>query len=452
MMALVLAVLTCVVGHAQTLDVYYQAKRFAVPATDQAYVDVYFTIPGVGLSVPADEDPSVVVRVAAVQDDSVHDARAYRLVAPVADDGSVPNASDLVRLAVSPGPVRIDLDLRDAGDSLRRFQTSVDLVVPGADAPPLLSDVMLVREVVDERGPDDAFRRGDKAIVPKFVEYYPTGKDRLRCYAEVYPDTALGDLVLRAFVQDEMGTVLDRYGQFVRIDGRAGVHPVVLGFDISDLPTGNYFLALVLTDRDQVDHAFSQVFFQRLNQRSDDAQQAAGPDPMWGPEGENFAEKYDLVNIRHHLDALQPIATPGEAQTILGLVESEEIELMHRFFYTFWWRRDEADPEAAWMDYAERLQLVERRYTNALLRGYETDRGRMYLRYGEPDEMLEFRATEFGHHEVWWYRELEGFANVPFVFINRNDIADEFMMVHSGHPDEVFDEVWSRRLQTDTRY
>jgi hypothetical protein len=77
--------------------------------------------------------------------------------------------------------------------------------------------------------------------------------------------------------------------------------------------------------------------------------------------------------------------------------------------------------------------------------GWQTDRGRVYLLYAEPDDVQRFPSSDNGKpYEIWNYNQIE--SGVVFVFIDRNGFGD-YQLVHSTKRGELQDESWQKYLQ-----
>jgi hypothetical protein len=77
--------------------------------------------------------------------------------------------------------------------------------------------------------------------------------------------------------------------------------------------------------------------------------------------------------------------------------------------------------------------------------GWHTDRGRVYVLYGESDEVERFPSTsESKPYEIWHYNQIEG--SVIFVFIDRTGFG-EYTLVNSTKRGEVKDDNWQNYLQ-----
>jgi GWxTD domain-containing protein len=118
------------------------------------------------------------------------------------------------------------------------------------------------------------------------------------------------------------------------------------------------------------------------------------------------------------------------------------------FMYKFWNARDN-DPSTPrneyFTEYMERIEICDQRFTALGKPGWKTDRGRVYLRYGEPSEIERFpNQTDTKPYEIWHYNEIEG--GVIFVFADLTSFSD-YQLIHSSARGELRDDSWYARIQ-----
>jgi GWxTD domain-containing protein len=79
--------------------------------------------------------------------------------------------------------------------------------------------------------------------------------------------------------------------------------------------------------------------------------------------------------------------------------------------------------------------------------GYRSDRGRVYITYGTPDDFERHpNESDSKAYEIWTYHSLQGGA--IFVFVQKNQ-GGEYDLVHSTLRGELQDENWQRFIQTN---
>jgi GWxTD domain-containing protein len=123
------------------------------------------------------------------------------------------------------------------------------------------------------------------------------------------------------------------------------------------------------------------------------------------------------------------------------------IDGKREYMFEFWKAKDEnsaASENDFYRKYLQRLELCNDRYTSMGKQGWKTDRGRVYLLYGEPTEIERYpNQLETRPYEIWNYNELEG--GVYFVFADLTGFSD-YQLVTSTKRGELRDENWQRRI------
>ena len=126
---------------------------------------------------------------------------------------------------------------------------------------------------------------------------------------------------------------------------------------------------------------------------------------------------------------------------------------LQRFFYHFWLRRNPSNPEEAWNNYKKRVDQVQSMFGSKQVKGYLTDRGRVYLQYGPPNEVKEVPSDPVTlPYEIWDYYYLNNQSNVKFVFYDPVLTGNDYELLHSNMYGEVNNPNWRmhlvRKIQT----
>jgi GWxTD domain-containing protein len=177
-----------------------------------------------------------------------------------------------------------------------------------------------------------------------------------------------------------------------------------------------------------------------------------GSDPQDKPRKIRREPDKAFVEWLRDVDA---IITSSERDAWNKLKTNEERE---QFIGEFWRLRD-PDPDTDENEYREayyeRLAYANEHFSSGIP-GYKTDRGRIYLKYGKPDETESHPSggsyqrsylegggsTATYPFERWWYRHLPGRADVEIEFIDptgsgeyriaRNPFEKESMLTVTG--------------------
>ena len=311
------------------------------------------------------------------------------------------------RFVLQPGAYALTLELHDANlaDTARTY-VHTPLVVPARGNDVTLSDIMFTLP-----GPDG------KGIAPFPGTYFPSETDKLGFYAEAYGTLDKfgenGAFVILARIENyETGEVAGNFSHVRRVKADTVV-PFVMEFGIGKLPSGNYLLALELRDRNDSLVQRRAQFFQRNNPISYD------PGALIAGElGPNFTDVYtDPDSLAEYLSSMRPIADEMERKMIDDRWKDKKPELMRQLMFTFWYNRSPQDPKAAWERYLEAVNYVNQRFGCRNMRGYQSDQGYVYLRYGAPNTVVD-RANETTSvpYMIWHYYRAGRYSDRRFVF------------------------------------
>ncbi|MCI0666198.1 MAG: GWxTD domain-containing protein [Acidobacteria bacterium] len=126
------------------------------------------------------------------------------------------------------------------------------------------------------------------------------------------------------------------------------------------------------------------------------------------------------------------IITDEERKTFNLLKSDDERE---QFIEQFWFRRDpdpDTDSNEYREDYYQRIAYANEKYTSGIP-GWKTDRGRIYIMFGKPDQVESHPSggsydrptwegggtTSTYPFEIWWYRYIEGVgSDVEIEFVD----------------------------------
>ena len=96
-------------------------------------------------------------------------------------------------------------------------------------------------------------------------------------------------------------------------------------------------------------------------------------------------------------------------------------------------------------DYLQLVEYVDETYREMGREGWKTDRGRIFLIYGNPDEIDRHPSVGTAKpYEIWRHHGIE--AGVEFVFIDRFGYG-QYILVHSTKRGELRDNTWQRLLR-----
>ena len=121
-----------------------------------------------------------------------------------------------------------------------------------------------------------------------------------------------------------------------------------------------------------------------------------------------------------------------------------------RTFINQFWNARDSNPSTPrnefYIEYLNRIQHCNQMFGALGKDGWKTDRGRIYLKYGEPSEIERFpNQLDTKPYEIWHYNEIQG--GVIFVFADLTNFSD-YQLIHSTARGELRDDSWQRRIST----
>jgi len=218
--------------------------------------------------------------------------------------------------------------------------------------------------------------------------------------------------------------------------------------NIKQLPTGNYLLVNEARDRNNELVASKELFFYRDNQNA----QFNMTNVLLTDVSNTFVGSIDVRDtLILYIDYLYAISTSAEKLYVKSQVLKADIDVLQKYFYNFWFERNNVDPEAAWLSYLERVKQANNDFKTVALPGYLSDRGRVYLQYGKPNAIAESHNEPAAFpYEIWHYYDINGQRDKRFVFYTQEIATNDFRLLHSDVVGELANYHWQRQLYSRT--
>lgn len=239
----------------------------------------------------------------------------------------------------------------------------------------------------------------------------------------------------------------------------APILPILGHFNTGRLPSGNFYLNIVLKNNNGQELTRQNLFFQRSNTNPivvADTNKADSTEPLFEKVSvfdlsKTFVGKYNINQQKAILKMLRPIATETEVLSIDAFATRPDETYMRYFIYNFWKGRTPQDEEKGWLDYAEKVKEVNSMFGSRGHPGYETERGYYYLKYGPPDQRYIVTAEQGAlPYEVWQYNApgTQSYSG-SFLFYNPGYMVNEYTLLHSTVKGEMRNTNWRANLYTN---
>ena len=337
-----------------------------------------------------------------------------------------------VRLSTTPGEYELKVSVPGVDQSVVEIQR--DLLVPdfSGTGGVSVSDITLAVSIEQSSDRDDLFFKNGLVIRPNANQIFGSGLNELFYYAEVYGADAIpsttGNYSIFTYVAE--ANVPQPMPDYQKRSKRKISNPDVLigSFDVSQLPSGSYFLRLaILSEDNEAVTEQSQKFFV-YNPFVERAQPTIVMDESF--EMSRYADMTEEeveLSIKH----IRIIATEAERRRVRGIKDLDE---RRRFLMDFWMMRDPVPgtPINEFQeDFFSRLQYANDRYSTNFEEGWDTDRGRTMIKYGPPSG-IQPHLFDSGviPYEIWEYNNIPGEGRAEFIFADRDGFGS-FELIHS---------------------
>jgi GWxTD domain-containing protein len=379
------------------------------------------------------------------QNDSLVFQDAFEMLSPVVNDSLLLNGTFLhqSRYALKDGSYDLTMRVNDLLQPLNVQEISTEVEISTEKQALIISEPLFYSASTAE-GSDI------EPLIPTGDYLFPESARFFRFFAEVYNlnQQTQNKALAKFYLTDMEGKVLGSYASFKRIDPDAKVE-LSGGFDLSNLARGLYFLNIELLNREGEVLSHSQTLFYRKSQIENEL----SSEEETFLAAQNWLPSIDEVDsLTYLLDVLHPIGDNLERLQIDNMLETATPIQKKRFIAGFWGKYYPLETQQAFNQYMEVVSQTNKKYSTRVMRGYRTDRGRVYLQYGSPD-LVEDRKYEpsMYPYEIWQYNRLRSNSsteqvNRVFIFANLGSAGDLYQLLHSNADGEYFNERWSLML------
>lgn len=297
------------------------------------------------------------------------------------------------------------------------------------------------RKSVDETSP---FYKGGIEITPNPTKLIDEKNKKLFYYFEVYPEsfesTSTDSINIEIIIKDAFGNPV--IGGKKKKANRKIIAEVG-GYDLNTLKSGAYFFTVNLLNADsKLTESKTSKFYLGFN-----LSQISEENSKSGIF--TFLESVDTENLDIYFEKLSYVATDQEKTIYKSLSSiSDKQKFIEKFVGIKASEAGQTDLDF-WNSYFERIKFTEDNYTTLFKKGWKSDRGRIYIMYGQPSDIeRSMSSTDTKPYETWTYNSVEG--GVIFIF---GDISENgnYELLHSTKRGEKNNENWQNLVQMNQR-
>ena len=304
-----------------------------------------------------------------------------------------------------------------------------------------ISDIEFANSVSIQQSKISKFDKNGLRIIPNAHRTFGTGLPNLYFYAEAYNLNTQDEAVNSTYHLEYR--VFDQNGNMVKeILGtpkhKPGCSSVIHGsLNIIDLKSGVYNFKIQITDDFNQNSTQAEKDF--IVYKIDELVNQVEKETQAEEAVENEFSNMDESSLDDYFEQVKYIATKDEKKSYKKL----DLEGKRNFLNKFWATRD---PNPATKinerkrEYHNLLKFANENFSLGMRQGWKTDRGRVLLVYGQPDQVDRIQlSSDQRAHQIWYYYRLEG--GVEFVFVDVR-LAGDYLLIHSTKRNEIRDDDW----------
>ena len=425
------------------LKAYLDTKQFYAAELGN-YIEIYLQFVGSSVKFEAVDNgiqAKIALNFSIQEKENIIRKDSYVLTSPLAIDSVQDDFYEVKRFALPPGSYKLKIELIDVlNDS--RISAEKEITIVDFASKPTISEIEIA-EYAFKSDVASSFQKAGIHIVPLISNFFSTEITRIPLYFEVYNSQVTNDSlvgILCKIIDTENEKELEDLTLLWRVASEP-IIPVFKMIDIEKVPTGSFRIELGLINRKMELLTTSTYSFERSNEiQAEFDSEKMVLDPA-------FQASITEDSVFFFLASLIPIARPAEIKNIISTLKSKNLEKSRKHIQAFWRESAPTNSYEAWIKYKIQVVFVEVLYGNNFQDGFETDRGRVYLKYGAPSTHVvrENSPSEYPY-EIWTYNKIGKYSNKRFIFYNPDLTNGAYRLLHSDVLGELKNAAWSQIL------
>lgn len=351
------------------------------------------------------------------------------------------------KFVLPSGDYEFEMTITDDSGSLDQLNLNKKIKVNNLRDSISFSSITLARfyEKSDPKFPT-IFTKYGYDIIPSHQLFFPDYIEELAYYSELYnlnksDIDSVFVLRERIYNDQEDSTFFIRYTRLKS----SMLYPLLKIIDIGDLPSGDYFLDLAILDRDKNIISQKNIAFYRKNKPSLAINHIEDVEL-----NSEFLNSIPIDSSAYYVASLIPISTRNDTKNIIQLLSLNDNTKNMKYLQAFWKAVDVEKPLTSWLNYKFQVDRVESNFGSTFQVGHETDRGRIFLKYGYPTQIYEIPSSPSEYpYEIWQYDKIQSFTNRRFIFYNTTNVTNDYRLLHSNMVGEIQNRRW--RLEINKR-
>lgn len=349
-----------------------------------------------------------------------------------------------INFQLSPGSYDVAISGSDANNPDNKDSVSISIDVRQFDNNPNISDIELSSMIAKSTDTESILYKNTLEVVPNPGVLFGNNLNKLYYYTELYGLKNIGkdNVVFTETISDENNNNVFNRVKKVNTSSDSKVEYGFIALD--SLPSASYLLTLSLVDstknlsvvKSKKFWVYNSNVVQTSNQGLSDGNFLTSE---YASMREELVDKDFELTLYLRNDDIKK-----------GYENAKTVDEKRKFMFEFWKKRDTnpATPQNEFKrEYLKRVLEANNLFKEPFKEGWLTDRGRIYIEFGKPDDIERNPySSDKKSYEIWRYDNLEGGAECVFGEIQSNG-SGIFELIHSTIRSELRNDNWQQLLE-----
>ena len=411
-----------------SLDIY----RFE--ASNSPYIDVYLRILASSVSFVQGNkstlNANVEVLMMVKKGEVVVSIEKFSLNASGMDERK--DLLDRKRFGLKPDLYTLEVIITDINDSLNKFHVAKIFKVEEMKSDTHFSDIQLLSKVESKNYAD--FSKNGLYLEPMPFSLVNETNTTLSFYTELYnanADTTQEYTFYYAiFPFEDSSFVTEPFIKRYKKYDQQKTTIFVNSLEVGKLTSGDYLLRVAIIDKNKkalvsmvqpfiCDNIPADLAYARNYNKS---------------VANSFVSNLDSARIEYCLKAMNPIMPANLFNTYEEVRKGENYDAKRYLLLKYWTNKYPKSPETSFIHYMKVAEFIDKEYNSNFGKGFQTDRGFTFLKYGKPNKIIEVEdEPNTPPYEIWFYAYVESTSqnNVKFIFYNPSLAPNDYQLLHS---------------------
>lgn len=388
----------------------------------------------------------LTITITDVSSNEIKFSEAYNIPSSVSDTSGNNLKSNLVgqiNFQLFPGNYDVAITGSDANNPDNKDSVVLSVDVRKYDNNANISDIELSSLIEKGTDKNSIFYKNTLEVVPNPNVLFGNNLKKLYYYTELYGLKSIGkdNITLVEAITDENNNNVFSRTKDVKTSADSKVE---FGFiNIDSLPSASYLLTISLLDSSKnLSLIKSKKFWIYNSNITQQVQNVADGNYL---TSEYASMREELVDKDFELSLYL-----RNDDVKKGYENLKTVDEKRKFMFEFWKKLDNTPntPQNEFKrEYIKRILEANNLFKQPFREGWLTDRGRIYVTYGKPDDIERVPYSgEEKNHEIWTYDNVDGGAICVFAEIQSNG-SGIYELIHSTIRTELRNDDWKAKIK-----